>query len=258
MEKFCKIIMGLMVCLIFSNNARAEPIFHEIHYPQGSGELQFGVRALAVGEEVPAVIVLHSSGGFGSVEHLIQRYVDDGFAVYAPDFFSRHGITQKTKMETFSSYRENIEKELTEIVALMKNDPKIVKKNIFAVGFSNGGFWVAYLTGSSQVNAGVSHYGVWKANFGRQITNPYPMKYFSKSSSPILALHGEEDGTQRMEFVEEAWDEVKYLGGRLETYVYPDADHAWDQKYSRKWEYNEEVDKDSHKKTIEFFRKHMK
>ena len=35
------------------------------------------------------------------------------------------------------------------------------------------------------------------------------MRYFSNSSSPILALHGEEDGTQRMKFVEEAWDEVK-------------------------------------------------
>ncbi len=97
MEKFCKIIMGLMVCLIFFNNARAEPIFHEIHYPQGSGELQFGVRALAVGEEVPAVIVLHSSGGFGSVEHLIQRYVDDGFAVYAPDFFQDTVLLKKRR-----------------------------------------------------------------------------------------------------------------------------------------------------------------
>ena len=79
---------------------------------------------------------------------------------------------------------------------------------------------MGYLTGRSKVSAGVSHYGVWKANFGREITNPYPMKYFSKSSSPILALHGEHDWTQLLKFVEEAWDEVKYLGGRLETHVY--------------------------------------
>ena len=61
-----------------------------------------------------------------------------------------------------------------------------------------------------------------------------------------------------MPFVEEAWDEVKDRGGRLETHVYSDADHAWDKKNSTRWEYNEEVDKDSHKRTIEFFRKHMK
>ena len=227
------------------SNISSSPIYHEKYYPDGSGPF-------------PAVIALHTSGGFKTVKHLIQRYVDDGFAVYAPDFFKRHGLTPRTRMETFSTYRENIEEELTEIVDLMKNDTKINKKNVFAVGFSNGGFWVGYLTGSSNVNAGVSHYGVWKANFGREITNPYPMRYFSNSSSPILALHGEEDGTQRMKFVEEAWDEVKDRGGRLETHVYSDADHAWDKKNSTRWEYNEEVDKDSHKRTIDFYRKHMK
>ena len=230
---------------MFSCNSQAEPIYHEKYYPDGSGPF-------------PAVIALHTSGGFKTVKHLLQRYIDDGFAVYAPDFFKKHGLTPTTRMETFSTYRECIEKELSEVVDLMKYDPKINKNNIFAVGFSNGGFWVAYLTGSSQVNAGVSHYGVWKANMGREITNPYPMKYFSKSSSPILALHGEHDWTQRFKFVAEAWDEVKDRGGNLETHVYPDADHAWDKKNSTRWKYNEEVDKDSHKRTIEFFRKHMK
>ena len=103
----------------------------------------------------PAVLALHTSGGFRSINHLFQRYVNDGFAVYVPDFFTSHGITTRKRMETFSTYREDIE-----------------KKNVFAVGFSNGGFWVCYLTGNSEVNAGVSHYGVWKANRGRKITNP--------------------------------------------------------------------------------------
>ena len=159
MNKYAKILMGGMFFLIIASSARAEPIYHEKYYPDGSGPF-------------PAVIALHTSGGFKTVKNLIQRYVDDGFAVYAPDFFKRHGLTPRTRMETFSTYRENIEEELTEIVDLMKNDPKINKKNVFAVGFSNGGFWVGYLTGSSKVNAGVSHYGVWKANMGREITNP--------------------------------------------------------------------------------------
>ena len=245
MGRCCIIVMGLLVCFIFAHNARAEPIYHEKKYPDGSGPF-------------PAVIALHTSGGFRTVKKHIQRYVDDGFAVYAPDFFKRHGLTPKTRMETFSKYRENIEEELTEIVDIMKNDSKINNENIFAVGFSNGGFWVCYLTGTSKVNSGVSHYGVWRANFGRDWTNPYPMKYFSKLSSPILALHGEKDGTQRMRFVEKAWDQVKDRGGRLETHVYSDADHAWDDKSGRKYEYNEEVDKDSHQRTVDYFRKHMK
>ena len=248
MNKCANVFLGLVVCLIFAGSVRAEAIYHEKFYPDGSGPF-------------PAVIALHTSGGFKTVKHLIQRYVDDGFAVYAPNFFVKYGITPRSRMETFDRYREDIEKDLSEVVGLMSNDPKVQKENIFATGFSNGGFWVGYLTGSSKVSAGVAHYGVWKANMGREMTNPYPMKYFSKSSTPILALHGGGDGVQRLEFAEEAWNELRSRGARLETHVYPDADHAWDRKNYKKHPYDEvaqNADKASHKRTIEFFKKYMK
>ena len=245
MNKFANAFLVLVVCSIFSVNARAEAIYHEKFYPDGSGQF-------------PAVIALHTSGGFKTVKHLIQRYVDDGFAVYAPDFFVKHGITPKTRMDTFDRFREDIEKDLSKIISLMRKDPKVQEDNIFATGFSNGGFWVCYLTGKSKVNAGVSHYGVWKANFGREMTNPYPMRYFSKSSTPILALHGDDDETQKPKFAEEAWDEIKRRGATLETHIYSDAGHAWDRKNHRKYVYNEFATKNSHQRTIEFFRKYMK
>ena len=245
MNKCGNLLLCLVVCLIFAGSAQAEAIYHEKFYPDGSGPF-------------PAVIALHTSGGFKTVKHLIQRYVDDGFAVYAPNFFVKHGITPRSRMDTFDRFREDIEKDLSEVVDLMSNDPKVQKENIFATGFSNGGFWVGYLTGSSKVSAGVSHYGVWKANYGREITNPYPMKYFSKSSTPILALHGGGDGVQRIKFAEEAWDELRSRGARLETHIYSDAGHAWDRKNHRKYVYNESVTKDSHKRTIEFFKKYLK
>ena len=248
MKKCANVFLGLVVCLIFVGSVRAEAIYHEKFYPDGSGPF-------------PAVIALHTSGGFKTVKHLIQRYVDDGFAVYAPNFFVKHGITPRSRMDTFDRFREAIEKDLSEVVGLMSNDRKVQKENIFATGFSAGGFWVGYLTGSSKVSAGVAHYGVWKANFGREMTNPYPMKYFSKSSTPILALHGGRDGVQRIKFAKKAWRELKSRGAKLEIHVYPDADHAWDRKYYKKHPYDEvaqNADKDSHKRTIEFFKKYMK
>ena len=120
-------LLLVLSSIAFGPVSRAEPIYHEIYYPDGSGPF-------------PAVLALHTSGGFRSINHLFQRYVDDGFAVYVPELFTRHGITTRNKWETFSTYRKNIEKELSEIVKLMKNNPRIEKKNIFAVGFSNGGF----------------------------------------------------------------------------------------------------------------------
>mgnify|MGYP001262957127 CR=1 FL=1 len=252
------------------------PIYHRRAYPTGSGPF-------------PAVISLHTSGGAKGSSTLIENYrkgpwLKSGYAWYAPNFFDRHGITKRSRMETFDEYRENIEKELTAIIALMKTDPKIDSKNIFAVGFSNGGFWASYLAGKGVVNAAVSHYGVWKACFGRDCENDYPMKYFSGSGSPTLALHGDEDSTQRMTFAEDAWDEIKVLEGKLETHVYKDAGHAWDCfPYFPKWFFkkhpekgprllnrlkgvcaekfdgpNIEITDDALRRTIDFFKKHAK
>jgi len=244
-KKFAKILMSGLILLIFASNARAETIHHEKHYPDGPGPF-------------PVVIALHTSGGFKTVKHLIQRYLDDGFAVYAPDFFTKHGITLRSRMDTFGRYRKDIENELTEIVDAIKTDSRLDPKNIVYVGFSNGGFWSSYLAGKAKVNAGVSHYGVWRANMGREWWNRYPMAYFSKSSAPMLALHGDDDRVQRIDRAKDAWADVRRRGARLEAHVYTGAHHAWDKKKSKKYPYNQIVDKDAHKRTIEFFKKHMK
>ena len=86
------------------------------------------------------VIALHTSGGFKTVKHLIQRYLDDGFVVYAR-IFTKHGITTSSRMNSFDLLEIEIEKDLSEIVDLIKKDLKVDAKNVFATGFSNGGFF---------------------------------------------------------------------------------------------------------------------
>tara|TARA_Y100001960_G_scaffold301500_1_gene351586 strand:- start:65 stop:823 length:759 start_codon:yes stop_codon:yes gene_type:complete len=252
MLNFFKISFLVLITtfILFPNLTLAQPITHEVSYPDGSGPF-------------PAVITLHTSGGFKPTKKWIENFkskvwTDAGYVVYAPNFYEKHGLTPRTRMETFSTYREDIEKELSVIVELAKNNPKVDNKNIFAVGFSNGGFWACFLAGTAKINAGASHYGVWKANMGREITNPYPMNYFSQKSSPLLALHGEEDSTQKMKFVEEAWDEVKSSGGKLTTHVYPSADHAWDSKSKRFNAWDPKVKEDAFQRTLSFFKKHAR
>ena len=216
-------------------------------YPNGTGPF-------------PAVILLHSSGGFKTIKYKFKRFINSGFSIYAPDFWRKHGLTNLRRTEAFTEYREPVGTELAEIVDLMKQDPKIDKNNIFAAGYSNGGFWVCFLTGNALVNAGVSYYGVWKACWGPDCENEYPMKYFSDKSSPILALHGGEDGTQKLNYAETAWEEIRdFYKAKLESHVYEEADHGWDIKsIHSKYVYDEEVTKDAYKRTITFFKKNMK
>ena len=233
-------------------------IIHKKAYPTGPGPF-------------PGIISLHSSGGFQGSNLLIENFrsetwVKAGYAWYAPNFFAKHGITTRTRMDTFDKYREDIEKELTAIITLMKADPKIDSKNIFAVGFSNGGFWTSYLAGKGIVTAASSHYGVWKANMGRDMENPYPMEYFSSKSSPLLALHGEDDSTQKIKFFNEAWSQIKDTP-KIEEHIYDDAGHVWDcfpiyskmERICGKFDDpDREVTNDALKRTLAFFKKHTK
>ena len=239
------VIAILFLCLCsFSTAGKSEPIYHKKAYPAGSGPF-------------PAVIALHTAGGLRHMGPLIQQFVDSGFAVYAPDMFKRHHITGRTRGDAFGINSEEIGNELLEIINLMKSDPKVDKNNIFSAGYSAGGFFVCFLAGKAVVNAGVSQYGVWGGKRQWDMGDN-PAGYLSKTSTPILALHGKNDGTQKLYKVKFAWEFVKDRGAPLEIYVYPGAGHAWDREGNSKYEYNEEVTKDSHKRTIEFFKKHMK
>ena len=51
---------------------------------------------------------------------------------------------------------------------------------------------------------------------------------------------------------------IKSDDAPLTTHLYPNADHGWDRRNSKLYEYNEEVDKDSTQRTLDFFEKYLK
>ena len=231
---------------LFFGSAFSEPIYHEKKYPAGN-------------KPFPVVILLHSSGGFKSdymMSYIGSDYLKNGFAIYVPDFFKRHGITSQTRKKTWTTYREPIEKELSEIVAIAKQDKKIDSKNIFAVGFSNGGYWATYLAGTKQVNAASSHYGVWTFKGG---LNGYPTKYIKKDCNPLLVLHPKKDKVQQLKHVKSHIAKAEKSCSAVKVHYYDEGGHAWEsQKYQGGVGYNKDVWKDAVNKTITFFKKNMK
>ncbi len=226
-------------CLSMCSLASAESIFYEARYPASTGA------------PVPAVIALHSSGGYASVAGKVGGFVDAGYAVFTPDFFKKHGITTATRFDTWGIYRTDIEQELSELVQLMKKDPKVDPQNIFAVGYSNGGYWVAFLAAKGVVNAGVAHYGVW--SFPNNV-NGYPASYFSPTSHPMLALVGLNDQTQKSKFVLPQVERAQKLSPAVQLHTYQ-ATHGWDCKVcNAEYVRNEEVTADALNRTLEFFR----
>ena len=236
----------IVIYFFITSSAFSDPIYYEKKYPSGNGPF-------------PAVILLHSSGGFKSnqmLNYLGDDYIENGFAIYAPDFFKRHSITTETRKKTWTTFREPIEKELSEIVELVKKDKKIDSKNVFAVGFSNGGYWATYLAGTKQVNAASSHYGVWTFKGG---LNGYPARYVKKNCNPLLVLHPKKDQVQKFQYVESHIYKAKKTCSAVKVHYYDEGGHAWEsQKYQGGVGYNKDVWKDAVNKTIVFFKNNMK
>jgi len=240
---------AIIFFLLFSNFAIAEPIYHEKKYPKGDGSF-------------PAVILLHTSGGYKSDAYINDRgefFLKEGFAIYAPDFFKRHGITPKTRLKTFTQFRKNIEQELLEIVELVKKDPKVNPNNVFAVGFSNGGFWATYLSSTGKINAASSHYGVWQFGGPKNLTKGYPVKYIKKECSPLLVLHPEKDVVQKYKFVKPEIDRAKKSCKDIKVHIYDKGGHNWgSSRYKGGVGYNPDIYKDAMKRTIVFFKSNLK
>ena len=114
-----------------------------------------------------------------------------------PDYYGKYGIKVRTRITGFKEHREEIQKDLEGLISQIKKDSKIQKQSLFAAGYSAGGFFVCFLANKKHINSGVSLYGVWKANYG---DNNYPVAYFKKDISPVLALQGEVDATQKLRF----------------------------------------------------------
>jgi dienelactone hydrolase len=237
----CLAVAVLFVAALVTANStiNAEPIYHEIKYPAGNGPF-------------PVVIALHTSGGFKTVKKQISKYTNAGYAVYAPDFFRRHGISKSNRFETWTTYRAEIEVELLELIEVIKKDPKADAKNIFAVGFSNGGYWASFLAARKHVNAGASHYGVWRwpSSAG---WNGYPADYFDADSNPVLAIHGHNDSIQKPRFVYDQLDVVEDKSSKFKKHIFRNAGHSWDCKPCRQDGYDEEATRQSLKVTLDFF-----
>ena len=239
--RFYKSALTLIIAFFVLTHSvvHAEPIYHEIKCPEGNGPF-------------PVVIALHTSGGFKTVKRQISKYTNAGYAVYAPDFFRRHGISKSNRFETWTTYKTAIEGELLELIEVIKKDPKADAKNIFAVGFSNGGYWASFLAARKHVNAGASHYGVWRWPTSAG-WNGYPANYFDGDSNPVLAIHGDNDSVQKPRFVYDQLDIVESKSPKFKKHIFSEAGHSWDCEPCSKDGYDEESTNQSLRMTLDFF-----
>jgi len=199
----------------------------------------------------PAVVVIQEWWGLvPHIQDLVERFAKEGFLAVAPDLY--HGKTTTSPDEAGKLLMEldadRAEREIAGAGNYLLQRPECSSKTYGVVGFCMGGALAQY-TGAKEkkVSATVSFYGGF-----RKLNIPW-----ENLTGAIMLFSGEKDKGVPPEQTHDLEKKLKQLGKNVQAKVYPGADHAFFND-TRPQVYNPAAAADAWKKTIEFFRAHVR
>jgi carboxymethylenebutenolidase len=177
----------------------------------------------------PGVLVLHTSGGLQRADIEFARHLaENGYACLVPSFMATYGITGPTRALTFTTYAEPIYADFVQAIDMLRRNDKVRGSKIGAVGFSNGGYFVAWLAATAKIQAGVSYYGAYTgANTDRELSRFHGL--FSAASAPLLILHGSADAIVPVHSAERLAGLAEGAKAPVELHIYSNATHVFER-----------------------------
>jgi carboxymethylenebutenolidase len=219
-----------------------------VKYPSNGGTTDAYLATPASGKG-PGVIVIQEWWGLvGHIKHVCDRFAGEGFTALAPDMY--HGKTATEPDGAGKLFMAlNIgqaEKDLKGAAAYLAQQSSTAK--LGAVGFCMGGQLALFAaTLNPTIGATVDFYGI----------HPNVKPDYSKLSGPVLGLFAEKDAFVTPETAKGVDAAIKKAGKQSEIHVYPKVDHAFFND-DNKAAYNKAAADDAWRRTLAFFRSHLK
>src|SRR5262245_35060652 len=197
----------------------------------------------------PGVLVIQE--WWGLVPHIktvCDRFAAEGFSALAPDMY--HGQTANEPDAAGKLFMAlNIaqaEKDLSGAAKHLAEHSSTSK--LGAVGFCMGG-QLALFAGciDPRIGAVVDFYGI----------HPNVKPDYSKLRGPVLGLFAEKDAFVTPQTAREVDAAIKKAGKSSEIHIYPGVDHAFFND-ENKGAYNKAAADDAWRRTLGFFRQHLK
>ncbi len=219
-----------------------------VSFPSNGHATEGYLATPAVGKG-PGVLVIQEWWGLvGHIKKLCDRFAAAGFSALAPDMY--HGqIASEPDGAGKLFMALNIaqaEKDLRGAATYLLARSSTAK--IGAVGFCMGGQLALFAaTLNPSVGACVNFYGI----------HPNVKPDYAKLSGPVLGLFAEKDGFVNPDVARGVDAAIKKAGKQSEIHIYPGVDHAFFND-ERADVYDKAAAEDAWKRTLEFFRKHLK
>ena len=197
----------------------------------------------------PGVLVIQEWWGLvGHIKSVCDRFAAEGFTALAPDMY--HGKTADEPDGAGKLFMSlNIGQAETDLkgAATYLAQHSSTKK-LGAVGFCMGGQLALFAaTLNPSIGATVDFYGI----------HPNVKPDYSKLSGPVLGLFAEKDSFVTPATAKEVDAAIKKAGKQSEIHVYPNVDHAFFND-DNKSAYDKAAADDAWRRTLAFFRSHLK
>jgi len=216
---------------------------------QSNGGTTQGYLATPAAGKGPGVLVIQEWWGLvPHIKNVCDRFAAEGFSALAPDMY--HGKTANEPDGAGKLFMAlNIgqaEKDLRGAAASLARHSSTVK--LGAVGFCMGGQLALFAaTVNPNVEATVNFYGI----------HPNVKPDYAKLSGPVLGLFAEKDTFVTPQTARDVDAAIKKAGKSSEIHIYPNVDHAFfnDENTAA---YNKASADDAWRRTLAFFRQHLK
>ena len=199
----------------------------------------------------PGVIVLPEWWGLvPHIKEVANRFAAEGFVALAPDLY--HGESAKSPDEAGKLMMaldiDQTEKDLRGAVNYLLGHEAVTSDKVGTVGFCMGGVLALYAaTKNAQVGACVIFYGI----------HPKVQPDLANLQAPVLGLYAEKDSSVPPSAVRELESKLQSLGKSVEMHIYTDTDHAFFND-TRPEIYDPAAAADAWRRTIDFFRQHLR
>jgi carboxymethylenebutenolidase len=197
----------------------------------------------------PGVIVIQEWWGLvGHIKNVCDRFAAEGFSALAPDLY--HGKTADEPDGAGKLFMalniQQAEKDLRGAARFLASHSSTTK--IGAVGFCMGGQLALFAaTVNPSVGAAVDFYGI----------HPNVKPDYTKLSGPVLGLFAEKDAFVTPQAAKDVEAAIKKAGKQSEIHIYPGVDHAFFND-ERPDVYNKAAADDAWRRTLAFFRQHLR
>jgi carboxymethylenebutenolidase len=217
----------------------------------GGGDSYEGYLAASQTGSGPGIIVLQEYWGLvPHIKDICDRFASEGFTALAPDLYKGDSTRDPDEAATLMQALNIAETEqiLRKAALVLLSRSEVSSKQLGIVGFCMGGQLAMFAAGANPAICGcVNFYGI----------HPKVQPSYRDLNGPVLGLFAERDNYASPEAVKALDKELILLEKPHEFHTYPGTQHAFFND-TRPEVYDAQAAADAWRRTLEFFRAHVK